>query len=387
MIPILRKHSVAQFRDKFIRFVLPILILLILIFPTPGQTAGWTNTSPMAKARSDHTATLLPNGKVLVAGGWDGSTYSTSAELYNPVTENWSPTGNMGMARSGHTATLLPNGKVLVAGGADNSAELYDWAMGTWSPTGNMGGARQGHTATLLLNGKVLVVGGTGDYITYYGSSAELYDPAAGTWNCINYCSGGPGYIGHTATLIPSGKVLVAGGYYWDYNINYITYSTDSSLYDPITQTWNSTYQMNTPGHTDHTATLLLDGKVLVVGGYYVWWAAEIYNPAYGTWGYTGNSLAMDRRRHTATLLRSGKVLVAGGYSSWSGMNSTELYHPGLRTWSASALMAKARSGHTATLLPNGKVLVAGGADNSAELYEEGNMATMGQLQLLLMDN
>ena len=116
-------------------------------------------------ARYAHTATLLPNGKVLVAGGYNGGAVLSSAELYDPASGTWSATGSLTTARYGHTATLLPNGKVLVAGGYDgvnvlSSAELYDPASGTWSATGSLTTARYGHTATLLPNGKVLVAGG-----------------------------------------------------------------------------------------------------------------------------------------------------------------------------------------------------------------------------------
>jgi N-acetylneuraminic acid mutarotase len=123
----------------------------------------------MTTARRDHTATLLPNGKVLVAGGLSGNQFLSSAELYDSATGTWSPTGSMRSPRRFHTATLLPNGKVLVAGGTDsngistNSAELYDPATQTWTPTGPPATGRFRHTATLLSNGKVLITGGFGN--------------------------------------------------------------------------------------------------------------------------------------------------------------------------------------------------------------------------------
>ena len=170
------------------RIAFPLLLLtagLVLVQPCAGQSGTWTATGSLATARDDHTATLLPNGKVLVAGGYDGSGTLASAELYDPASGTWTATGSLATARYRHTATLLPNGKVLVAGGSDNSgalasAELYDPASGTWTATGSLATARDCHTATLLPNGKVLVAGG------FDGSgslaSAELYDPASGTW-------------------------------------------------------------------------------------------------------------------------------------------------------------------------------------------------------------
>ena len=152
---------------------------------------------------------MLPNGKVLVAGGFgaDGHNLS-SAELYDPATGTWTTTGSLAAGRAEQTATLLPNGKVLVAGGALNGnelarAELYDPASGTWSATGKLATARSLHTATLLPDGKVLVAGGS------YNASAELYDPANGTWTVTDSLANERG--NSTATLLPDGNVLVAG--------------------------------------------------------------------------------------------------------------------------------------------------------------------------------
>jgi WD40 repeat protein len=166
----------------------------------------------MATARVAHTATLLPNGKVLVAGGSGISFYLASAELYDPATGTWSTTGSMATARRYHTATLLPNGKVLVTGGYNGSylasSELYDPATGTWSTTGSMATTRQSQTATLLPNGKVLVTGGYNDIA--YLAGTELYDPATGTWTTTGSMATAHYY--HTATLLPNGTALVTGG-------------------------------------------------------------------------------------------------------------------------------------------------------------------------------
>ena len=178
-------------------------------------TGIWTATGSLTNARLLHTATLLPNGQVLVAGGFGTTSAFASAELYDPATGVWRPTGSMADARYWHTATLLPNGQVLVAGGAKagSSAELYDPATGVWRPTGSMADARYNHTATLRPNGQVLVAGGLGSGVgrVVALASAELYDPATGVWTVTG--SMGVARANHTATLLLNGQVLVAGGF------------------------------------------------------------------------------------------------------------------------------------------------------------------------------
>jgi hypothetical protein len=179
----------------------------------------WTATGSLFFARAFHTATLLPNGKVLIVGGFaasGGGGILASTELYDPVLRTWAATGNLGVARFEHTATLLPNGKVLVAGGLGTggfpgSAELYDPILGTWTATGSLATSRQNHTATLLANGKVLVVGG--QLVDGGGplAGADLYDPASGTWTATGSLIAAR--YDHTATLLFNGQVLVAGGY------------------------------------------------------------------------------------------------------------------------------------------------------------------------------
>jgi hypothetical protein len=264
---------------------------------------------------------LLPNGKVLVAGGsisWSNRT--TSAELYDPVADTWTTTGSLNTPRDEHTATLLPNGKVLVAGGFNTfyltGAELYDPATGLWSVTGGLDQMREYHTATLLPNGLVLVVGGLGSGGGEVWSS-ELYDPAAGTWHNAGWMNAGMYH--HTATLLPNGKVLVAGGEFNHINLQY------THLYDPTTDSWSSnpTGWMSA-GKSSHTATLLLNGKVLVAGGY--GGPEALYDPALGTWSVTA-AMSTARAYHTATLLTDGTVLVAGGDCT---VSCTELYDVGL---------------------------------------------------------
>jgi hypothetical protein len=331
----------------------------------------------------------LSDGKVLVVGGYSAGVRLASAELYDPSTGTWSFTGSLNLPRTGHTATLLANGKVLVAGGFTNSsgdlsntAELYDPATGEWSFTGNPKVLRIDHTATLLANGKVLVAGGgiltDGEIGVDYSptNTAELYDPATGEWGSTGKLNE-TRFI-HNATLLQDGKVLVAGGCM---DPDCFVMLGSAELYDPNTETWSITGSLSTP-RDSHTLTLLPNGNVLLSGGQgrpfpFILDAAELYNPATGRWSYTG-SLLKRRWAATVTILASGQALVVGGEFSYDSakpghtevFNSAELYNPATGKWNTTANLNTARSSHTATLLNNGRVLVVGGdVSGSAELY------------------
>ena len=189
-----------------------------------GVPAGdtWSPTGTLQTNRSYHTATLLQDGRVLVAAGGSVACciYFTSAELYNPATRTWATTGALQTARNQHTATLLRDGRVLVAGGLGvigssvdatlTSTELYSPTTGVWTSATGMHISRAGHSATLLHDGKVLVAGGWTENAGST-SSAELYDPATGVWTPTGAMTT-PRWR-QTATLLPNGLVLVAGGW------------------------------------------------------------------------------------------------------------------------------------------------------------------------------
>ena len=348
-----------------------------------AQPGIFSATGSMTTSRSDPMAVLLPNGKVLLTGGTSSTVLAlASAELYDPATGTFSATGSMATGRfDGFTATLLPNGQVLVAGGNDGSitalasAELYDPTTGTFSATGSMTTGRYQHTATLLPSGKVLVAAGcyaaNGNPCQTL-ASAELYDPATGTFSATGSLIAGR--AGHTATPLPNGQVLVAGGV--DFN-SYVSLAS-AELYDPTTETFSATGSMIT-GRSGHSAALLPNGKVLVATGYNYSIAsllvsAELYDPTVGTFSATG-SLTTGRIYQSAALLANGEFLVVGGSGNSGVLASAELYDPATGAFSATGSLITARATfNEATLLPNGQVLVAGGSGNSgplasAELY------------------
>jgi N-acetylneuraminic acid mutarotase/HEAT repeat protein len=328
-------------------------------------TAGPAITNLLPAARQDHSATVLADGKVLVAGGSGTASRRclSTAELYDPASDTWTNTGSLNIARMAHQATLLPNGKVLVTGGSTSDAsdakpELYDPATGKWTIVGSTGPNRSVHTTTLLRNGKVLVTGV--EAVWNRRSFAEQYDPASGKWAATSALS--DVRQGCTATLLSNGKVLVAGGR-WGTGGTW-TVIADSRLYDPATEKWSTTGAMKVE-RWRHTATLLPDGKVLVAGGSGSWLeplsSAELYNPETGKWTSTG-TMHQERYDHTATILANGEVLVAGSYeNAGDALSSAEVYSPTTGKWTALHRFRAEHAGHTATLLPDGRVLIVGG--------------------------
>jgi N-acetylneuraminic acid mutarotase len=378
------KHRIHGLLSSFS----PALAGLALIFLSahPAQAASWIANNPLHIARHGHTATLLPNGKVIVVGGRDSNDVSLgSAELYDPATGTWTTTGSLNIARYDHTATLLPNGKLLVVGGIGSHAvsvvEQYDPTTGVWTTNSlTLNTARFRHTATLLANGKVLVAGGgNGGFL----SSAEVFDPATGTWTpTVNSLAAGR--VLHTATLLGNGKVLIAGGAGTNAGSPGIVSSAE--LYDPASGMWAAVNPMHL-GRYRHTATLLPNGQLMVAGGAAVGSvtnSAEVYDPVAGTWT-TINSMKRARFYQTASLLPNGTVLVTGG----DGVgNAAEIYDSSNGTWTTTNTMNNVRQSHTATMLANGKVLVTGGTDlyynptASTEIYDPDINPAMGTNKL-----
>jgi len=349
-------------------------VLLLLVIA--GAGVGLASAQPsgafipagdMTTPRSAHTASLLPDGKVLIAGGSVSSSLSgrelilTSAELYDSVAGSFAPTGEMSVARKGHTSTLLGDGSVLIAGGystggAVAAAERYDLSTGMFTATGSMINARAGHTAILLSTGKVLIVGGYGTGSYPYLAPAEIYDPVSGTFTVSG------SYAGHggcdfcaPAVGLPDGRILFPG-------------QIPAQLYDPISESF-SLSKADLSSYS--TAILLKNGKVLLAGGETTGRSAKagLYDPATDTFASTAD-MVWPRVWHTLTLLGDGMVLAAGGETdSCAGSTcmfagsvaSAELYDSSTGTFVVTGSMNSSRETHTATLLTDGRVLVTGG--------------------------
>jgi WD40 repeat protein len=340
------------------RAMLGLAAVTVMAMSSFAQTPGtWTATNQLANSTENPTSTLLQNGKVLVTGGDLGTIILTirNAQLYDPAKNSWSATGKMTAKRGYHSATLLPNGQVLVSGGTNGnigangydltilkSTELYDPGTGNFVATAKMAVARMNHTSTLLPNGKILVTGGINaakPRLRWAAptNTAEIFDPATGTWSSAGTMNALRAY--HSATVLPSGKVLVVG-----------TGSAD--LYDPNSNTWTSTGPPISKS-TASPAVLLQNGKVLFANPL---GTAELYDPNTGAFTQTG---AMATQHSGGmVLLGNGKALIVGSYAT----GTCELFDPLTGTWSFTGSLNSYRTNAPVTLLSDGKVLITGGA-------------------------
>jgi N-acetylneuraminic acid mutarotase len=314
------------------------------------KTRTWSSAGTLRMARWLHTATLLNNGKVLVVGGTSApvgvpNRYESisSAELYDPQTNTWSPAANMLTPRCLHSATLLADGRVLVAGGYQSltefsgrvlaTAELYDPTSNRWRSAGSMPVPTEEQSAIRLADGRVLVIGGaSGDLNSLQPpvpppqATVEIYDPATGSWSSAE--SMHSSRILASTTLLPDGRVLVVG----DAGVNAQT----AEVFDPGSGHWAS-LRKPAVGHSwAVSAELPNSGNVLVAGGAGET-TAEVFDWHRNTWSSAGD-LSVIRSDATATVLKNGQVLIAGGSGNrtapWA---SAELYDPAGRQATALA--------------------------------------------------
>ncbi len=366
------------------------------VAPTPGFMS---TDSP---GHNYWTSTLLLDGRVLLAGGYEMKNgYLANATLYDPATGKFTPTGSMTIPRSRMSAIRLLDGRVLIVGGLTGSgvdvvptAEIYDPATGKFTRTGSLNTPRQLNTATLLQDGRVLITGGdvlkpigstngTGVALMAYhaGStgptlqhtatqplvllaSAEIYDPKTGKFSLTGSMT--RPREDSTATLLPDGRVLVSGNIGGSDPANPFTDKT-AEIYDPTTGKFTLTAPLNI-ARSMAIATVLSDGRVLVIAGSVDGRSCELYDPNTGKFTLTG-SLSIARGVFTSTLLLNGRVLITGGALAVPGVTaSAELYDPMTGKFTPAGSMTISRIDATATRLPDGRVLIAGGLGYSPDL-------------------
>ncbi|MCY4529522.1 MAG: hypothetical protein OXD46_10905 [Chloroflexi bacterium] len=353
--------------------------------PTPVSVEA-DAIGTMHYSRVDHSATLLRDGRVLVAGGMDNAfTPLRTAELFNPETNRWEEAAEMRESRTEHSATLLRDGRVMVTGGLNEkleivgTTEIFDPDTGKWSQHEGMRTVRRGHFTLPLNDGRVLVVGGVGQTLGGLGIlanisavgallSTEIYDPQTDLWSRASDMR--EGHSGGLAVVLKDGRVLVAGGY------NQAESLASSEVFDPKVDEWIRTASMARKTFAN-TATVLSDGSVLFTGGFGmsrskggITPGSEVFDPQTNEWRKAPDTVH-GRMRHTITLLPDGRVVTIGGSTASGPADTAEYMDPETWAWSEISPMSVERSGHTATLLQDGRILVAGGAlENVVEVYD-----------------
>jgi len=349
-----RKQDIQSLRLRptlqriFMKTIL--LIALILTSITFAQNYGtWIQTDSLHDPRDQGASVELANGNILVAGGSD-SLYIRSAEIFDYLTEKWTLINPMVKGRAYFKLVRLNNGNVLAIGGyGTKSCEIYDTTTNTWSLTDSLNYERSsGNTATLLDDGNVLVAAGFYLSIGIFSgniSSCEIYDVVNSKWVVTDSLK--IAREGHTATKLLDGRVLIAGG-----NLNGKDLQ-ECEIYDHLTNKWTECAPLNI-GRSNYSATLLPDGKVFATGGNTL--SCELYDPLQNTWTIV-DSLLHPYSRQSAIILNNGLLLVTGGDNN----NTWELYNPNNFTNIYLGNYPGNQMDPLINILPNGKVLSSGG--------------------------
>ncbi|KAA6190702.1 Kelch repeat-containing protein [Pseudomonas lactis] len=341
------------------------------------------STGSMLEPRYAHCAVTTGLGVLVIAG-------ASGVELYNQGAGEWSARASLPVARHTCGVALLPSDVVLVVGGSNASyalsdAQLYDVSADRWRGAGRLQTPRLSHTTTVLDSGRVLVIGGNnlGPSGGQVQDSVELYDPLDDLWHLQRWLP--VDVMNHTATLLADTNVLVVGGFSGRQNVAL----SSAFIYHVSTGQWSPVQPMPMP-LMQHTATLLADGRVLVAGGSNTPFGpaqscAYIYDPKSDSW--ETSVMCVARKNHSATRLATGQVLLIGdsAISTPANARTAELYEPSSGQWALTAQMSYGRFGHSASCLPSGEVLVAGrgttGITPCASLIRRDLHADLGRLR------
>ena len=336
-----------------------------------ASTNTFSPTGALHIARMGAAAVVLPGGAPLILGGEDdqgnnGGNSEPSGEIYNPTTGTFTVTGGLNALRVAYASAMLPDGRVLIAGGGNetaalDTAEVFDPKTRHFAPTANnLEAPCAPCNGVTLTDGMVLIVDGGSS------SAADLFDPKTTSFSPTS----GPMVASRpaaTANLLGDGTVLIAGGL--DASDNALD---TAELYNPVTGTFSAANGTMVSPRANHTATLLANGKLLLAGGSttadtsHALATAEIYDPKTGMFTAAPNTMTSARDGATANLLESGQVLITGGANAGGNLATAELFNPKTGNFTPTAgAMNSDRAWHSSVYLPDGRIMIAGGGINT----------------------